>query len=63
MITSNYAPVVKWISYPPSKRSLQVRLLPGAQRALIVQWIGHKIPDLVIEVRFLMRAQFYGKTN
>ena len=28
------APVVKWISYPPSKRSLQVRLLPGAQNTV-----------------------------
>ena len=32
------------------------RIPPGAPHALIVQWIGRKIPDLLIEVRLLMGA-------
>ena len=34
----------------------------GKLLALVVQWIGHKIPDLAIEVRFFSRAHDFSFT-
>lgn len=33
-VSVRQAPVVKWISYPPSKRLLGVRIPPGAQNRM-----------------------------
>ena len=41
-----------------AKDETGVRFSLAAHNALIVQWIGRKIPDLVIGVRILMGAPF-----